>query len=100
MPMPWEDPLPSRLGTERQRFPPKVRSGTSEVTTSRSVPNPRASILNLLEPDTLSFDSTDSLRAQLCQVNRRLDEVQMEFVKSKKKIRESPKGGSPFTPKI
>ncbi|RRT81363.1 hypothetical protein B296_00005203 [Ensete ventricosum] len=42
----------------------------------------------------------DSLRAQLRQVNPRLDEVQKEFVKSNEELRESSKGGSPFAPEI
>ncbi|RZS23176.1 hypothetical protein BHM03_00056045 [Ensete ventricosum] len=50
--------------------------------------------------DTLSSDSTDSLREQVCQVHQRLDEVQKEVLKSKGEIRESSKGGSPFTPEI
>ncbi|RWV85912.1 hypothetical protein GW17_00052251 [Ensete ventricosum] len=50
--------------------------------------------------DTLSFDSADSLREQVCQVHQRLDEVQKEVLKSKGEFGESSKGGSPFTPEI
>ncbi|RWW27915.1 hypothetical protein GW17_00007623 [Ensete ventricosum] len=49
---------------------------------------------------TLSSDSADSLMAQLRQVNRRLDEVQKEFVKSKEALGESSMGGSPFALEI
>ncbi|RWW48451.1 hypothetical protein BHE74_00045472 [Ensete ventricosum] len=49
---------------------------------------------------TLSSDSADSLREQVCQVHQWLDEVQMEVLKSKGEIGESSKGGSPFTPEI
>ncbi|RZR98585.1 hypothetical protein BHM03_00027972 [Ensete ventricosum] len=50
--------------------------------------------------DTLSFESANSLREQVRQVHQRLDEVQKEALKSKGEIRESLKGGSPFTPEI
>ncbi|RZR83919.1 hypothetical protein BHM03_00010646 [Ensete ventricosum] len=52
------------------------------------------------ELDVISSDSTDSVREQLHQVNQWLDEVQREFVKSKEKIDENSKGGSPFIPKM
>ncbi|RZS15092.1 hypothetical protein BHM03_00046882, partial [Ensete ventricosum] len=51
------------------------------------------------ELDTLSSDSTDSLRAQLQRVNKRLDEVQ-KVMKSKEEAGESSKRGSPFAPEI
>ncbi|RRT34077.1 hypothetical protein B296_00050233 [Ensete ventricosum] len=50
--------------------------------------------------DTLSSDTVDSLREQVCQVHQRLDEVQKEVLKSRGEIGESSKGGSPFTPEI
>ncbi|RZS27137.1 hypothetical protein BHM03_00060566 [Ensete ventricosum] len=50
--------------------------------------------------DTLSSDSTDSLREQVHQVHQRLDEVQKKVLKSKEEFGESSKGGSPFTPEI
>ncbi|RZS02079.1 hypothetical protein BHM03_00032047 [Ensete ventricosum] len=50
--------------------------------------------------DTLSSDTTDSLREQVCQVHQPLDEVQKEVLKSRGEIGESSKGGSPFTPEI
>ncbi|RZS20052.1 hypothetical protein BHM03_00052551 [Ensete ventricosum] len=33
-------------------------------------------------------------------MNRRLDEVQKEFIKTKEELEESSKGGSPFAPDI
>ncbi|RWV88106.1 hypothetical protein GW17_00049833 [Ensete ventricosum] len=51
-------------------------------------------------PDTLSSDSTDSLRAQLCLVNQRIDDVQKEVIRSKDDLRESSTDGSPFIPEI
>ncbi|RRT50665.1 hypothetical protein B296_00018672 [Ensete ventricosum] len=50
--------------------------------------------------DSLSSDTIDSLREQVCQVHSRLDEIQKEVLKSRGEIRESSKGGSPFTPEI
>ncbi|RWV76912.1 hypothetical protein GW17_00062336, partial [Ensete ventricosum] len=52
------------------------------------------------EPDVVSLDSTNSVREQLRQVNRRLDEVQRDFVRSKEEVGETTKGGSPFAPEI
>ncbi|RRT54067.1 hypothetical protein B296_00034218 [Ensete ventricosum] len=50
--------------------------------------------------DTLSSDIVDSLREQVRQVHKRLDEVQKEVLKSRGEIGESSKGDSPFTPEI
>ncbi|RWW40598.1 hypothetical protein BHE74_00053975 [Ensete ventricosum] len=50
--------------------------------------------------DSLSSDTTDSLREQVRQVHQRLDEVQKEVLKSREDIEESSKGGSPFTLEI
>ncbi|RRT38181.1 hypothetical protein B296_00039244 [Ensete ventricosum] len=50
--------------------------------------------------NTLSSDSADSLREQVCQVHQWLDEVQKEVFKSKGEIGESSKGGSLFTLEI
>ncbi|KAJ8478746.1 hypothetical protein OPV22_022473 [Ensete ventricosum] len=53
-----------------------------------------------LDLDTLSTDSTDSLREQVRRVHQRLDEVQKEVLRSREEAGESSKGGSPFTPEI
>ncbi|RRT60460.1 hypothetical protein B296_00027152 [Ensete ventricosum] len=50
--------------------------------------------------DTLSSDTVDSLREQVRRFHQRLDEVQKEVLKSRGKVRESSKDGSPFTPEI
>ncbi|RWV84260.1 hypothetical protein GW17_00054034 [Ensete ventricosum] len=60
----------------------------------------RSSTPPTIESDTLSSYSTDSLRVQLRQVNQRLDEVQKEFIKSKKELEGSSKGGSAFALEI
>ncbi|RRT59144.1 hypothetical protein B296_00022130 [Ensete ventricosum] len=59
--------------------------------------NPAQTELNL---DTLSTDTTDSLREEVRRVHQRLDEVQKEVLKSREKVGDSSKGGSPFTPDI
>ncbi|RWW82724.1 hypothetical protein BHE74_00008795 [Ensete ventricosum] len=48
----------------------------------------------------LSSDSTDLLRAHVWRVNKRLDEVQKEVMKSKEEAGESSKRGSPFAPEV
>ncbi|RZR83081.1 hypothetical protein BHM03_00009619, partial [Ensete ventricosum] len=50
--------------------------------------------------DSLSSDTTDSLREQVRQVHQKLDDVQKEVLKLRGEIGESSKGGSPFTPEI
>ncbi|RWW67870.1 hypothetical protein BHE74_00024662, partial [Ensete ventricosum] len=65
-----------------------------------SRPHPSAKLRTFLGSQTLSSDSTDSLKAQLCQVNRRLDVVQKEFTESMEELGKSSMGGSPFTPEV
>ncbi|RZS18742.1 hypothetical protein BHM03_00051060 [Ensete ventricosum] len=57
--------------------------------------NPAPTELNL---DTLSTDTTDSLREQVRRVHQRLDEVQKEVLKSREEVGKSSKGGSPLIP--
>ncbi|RWW02640.1 hypothetical protein GW17_00034258 [Ensete ventricosum] len=71
------------------------RLGTLSTVVRGSASRPRGSTLTLLEPNTLSSESANSLRVQLCQVNQRLNEVQKEIIKSKEELGESSKGGSP-----
>ncbi|RWW51404.1 hypothetical protein BHE74_00042260 [Ensete ventricosum] len=78
----------------------EVRPASPTPTPARSQSrsyNPAPTELNL---DTLSTDSTDSLREQVRRVHQRLDEVQKEVLRSREEIGESSKGGSPFTPEI
>ncbi|RRT42201.1 hypothetical protein B296_00037742, partial [Ensete ventricosum] len=72
----------------------------SSITATWSVSRSRGSTPTALELDTLSSDLANSLRAQLRQVNQRLDEIHKEFVKSTEELRENSKGGSPFAPEI
>ncbi|RZS04447.1 hypothetical protein BHM03_00034783 [Ensete ventricosum] len=85
--------------------PPQPR--VAEVCLASSTPTPARSQSRSYNPapteldlDTLSTDSTDSLREQVRRVHQRLDEVQKEVLKSREEIGESSKGGSPFTPEI
>ncbi|RWW83400.1 hypothetical protein BHE74_00008094 [Ensete ventricosum] len=66
--------------------------------TGRQAPTASTSIHSLPDPDTLSFDSLDSLRAQLRLMNQYIDKIQKEFIKSKEELGESSMGGSPFVP--
>ncbi|RZS02565.1 hypothetical protein BHM03_00032631, partial [Ensete ventricosum] len=75
---------------------PASPTPTSARSQSRSY-NPAPTELNL---DTLSTDSTNSLREQVRRVHQRLNEVQKEVLRSREEIGESSKGGSPFTPEI
>ncbi|RZS21522.1 hypothetical protein BHM03_00054174, partial [Ensete ventricosum] len=78
----------------------EVRPASPTPTPARSQSrsyNPAPTELDL---DTLSTDSTDSLREQVRRVHQRLDEVQKEVFRSREEIGESSKGGSPFTPEI
>ncbi|RWW38764.1 hypothetical protein BHE74_00055974, partial [Ensete ventricosum] len=50
--------------------------------------------------DTLSSDTADCQREQVCQVHQRFDEVQKDVLKSRGEIGESSKGSSSFTPEI
>ncbi|RRT33984.1 hypothetical protein B296_00053569, partial [Ensete ventricosum] len=83
--------------------PPRV----AEVLPASSTPTPARSQSRSYNPaptelhlDTLSTDSTDSLRGQVRRVHQRLDEVQKEVLRSREETGESSKGGSPFTPEI
>ncbi|RWW77656.1 hypothetical protein BHE74_00014167 [Ensete ventricosum] len=75
---------------------PASPTPTPAQSQSRSY-NPAPTELDL---DTLSTDTTDSLREQVRRVHQRLDEVQKEVLKSREEVEESSKGGSPFTPEI
>ncbi|RZR73456.1 hypothetical protein BHM03_00024573 [Ensete ventricosum] len=68
-------------------------------TTKQPEPAPSASAHNFPDPDTLSSDSTGSLREQLCLVNHRLDDVQ-RTLRMKDEHAEGPLRASPFVQKI
>ncbi|KAJ8464737.1 hypothetical protein OPV22_027289 [Ensete ventricosum] len=83
--------------------PPRV----AEVLPASPTPTPTRSQSRSYNPaptepdlDTLSTDSTDSLREQVRRVHQRLDEVQKEVLRSKEETGESSKGGTQFTPEI
>ncbi|RRT84546.1 hypothetical protein B296_00004071 [Ensete ventricosum] len=63
------------------------------------MPTPNASVCSLSDLDTLSSDSTDSLREQLRLVNQRIDDVR-KTLRTKDERGESPLCGSPFIQEI
>ncbi|RZS06680.1 hypothetical protein BHM03_00037382 [Ensete ventricosum] len=65
----------------------------------RPEPSPNASAHSFLDPDTLSSDSTDSLREQLHLVNQRIDDVR-RTLRMKDERGEGPLRGSPFIQEI
>ncbi|RZR75586.1 hypothetical protein BHM03_00062825 [Ensete ventricosum] len=87
-------------GEAPQRRTTEVHPDSSTAVPVRSRCHSRDSAQASPDFDTLSSDSTDSLREQVRQVHQQLDEVQKEVLKSKEEFEESLKGGSPFTPEI
>ncbi|RZR84189.1 hypothetical protein BHM03_00010955 [Ensete ventricosum] len=93
-----------------QGGPPEVEPPQRQVAEARAAsltPAPARSQSHSYDPiqtkpdlDALSSDTADSLREQVRRVHQRLDEVQKEVLKSRGEVRESSKGGSPFTPEI
>ncbi|CAD5185007.1 unnamed protein product [Musa acuminata subsp. malaccensis] len=75
---------------------PRFASGPVTPTWGQVAANPRGHP----EPEALSSDSMDSLRAQLRFVNQRLDEVQKEVRRSKGDFGEDAHQGSLFSPEI
>ncbi|RRT70899.1 hypothetical protein B296_00006318 [Ensete ventricosum] len=71
----------------------------SSDATKRSKPAPSASACSFLHLDTLSSNSTGSLREQLCLVNHRIDDVR-RTLRTKDEHAEGPLRGSPFVQKI
>ncbi|RWW16253.1 hypothetical protein GW17_00019874 [Ensete ventricosum] len=101
-----------RLFNDPRLTPPPPNPGTPVVTPEafqgltnqvqaivRLTPTPNASVCSLPNPDTLSSDSTDSLRAQLRLVNQRIDDVH-KTLRTKDEHGESNLCGSPFIQEI
>ncbi|RZS20756.1 hypothetical protein BHM03_00053313 [Ensete ventricosum] len=65
----------------------------------RSELAPSALAHSFSDPDTLSSDSTDSLREQLCLVNQRIEDVR-RTLRTKDERVEGPLCGSPFVQEI
>ncbi|RWW14425.1 hypothetical protein GW17_00021808 [Ensete ventricosum] len=101
--LPAEKPADRGPGNQQGQRPTQDRTcksteGPLRNIVDRPAPTANTPTHSLPELDTLSSDSIDSLRAQLCLMNRRLDEVQKEFVKSKEELEESSTARSPFVP--
>ncbi|RRT56837.1 hypothetical protein B296_00033443 [Ensete ventricosum] len=89
--------------TAHQSAPPTAPPQTeSPIAPNRRTPPEVEPLQHQTEPDfdTLSSDTIDSLREQVCRVHQRLDKVQKEVLKSRGEVGESSKGDSPFTPEI
>ncbi|RRT47532.1 hypothetical protein B296_00021609 [Ensete ventricosum] len=97
---PQEGTMPVRPGPMTQDPPLETQSEAPLAVPGKSTTHHLEVEHTPWESNTLSSDSTNSLKAQLHQVNRRLDDVQKEFTKSKEEMGESSKGGSLFTPEI
>ncbi|RRT60049.1 hypothetical protein B296_00045236 [Ensete ventricosum] len=78
---------------------PKSDRAPSSDAIRRPISTPSALAHSLPYPDTLSLDSTDSLRAQLRLVNQRIDDVH-KTIRMKDNRGKSPLYGSPFIQKI
>ncbi|RWW42361.1 hypothetical protein BHE74_00052120 [Ensete ventricosum] len=77
--------------------PTEEQSGDPRPMAECSAAGSRRTNLSYPESDTLSFDSAHSFRDQLRSINRRLDEVQREFIKSKSSGRRDSARPKPFT---
>ncbi|RZS07660.1 hypothetical protein BHM03_00038531 [Ensete ventricosum] len=100
-----ESPVAPNRETPLEAKPPQRQ--VAEAHAASPTPAPARSQSHSCDPvqtgpdfDTLSSDTADSLREQICQVHQPLDEVQKEVLKSRGEIGESSKGDSPFTPEI
>ncbi|RWW65856.1 hypothetical protein BHE74_00026807 [Ensete ventricosum] len=100
-----ESPVAPNRGAPLETEPPQRQ--VVEARVASPTPTPARSQSRSCDPvqtgpdfDSLSSDTTDSLREQIRQVHQRLDKVQKDVLKSRGEIGESSKGGSPFTPEI
>ncbi|RRT32973.1 hypothetical protein B296_00045773 [Ensete ventricosum] len=100
-----ESPVAPNRETLLEAEPPQCQ--VAEAKAASPTPAPARSQSCSCDPvqtgpdfDTLSSDTADSLREQVCQVHQRLDEVQKDVVKSRREIGESYKDSSSFTPEI
>ncbi|RZR99670.1 hypothetical protein BHM03_00029263, partial [Ensete ventricosum] len=93
---PTAPPQTESLMAPDRGIPPDIEAPQPRVAKARSAsptPTPAQSQSRSYNPaqtkldlDTLSSDTTDSLREQVCRVHQRLDEVQKEFLKSREEV--------------
>ncbi|RWV89272.1 hypothetical protein GW17_00048580 [Ensete ventricosum] len=81
------------------RFPPESDQALLGDAARCPTPTPSALVCSFSDPNTLSSDSADSLRAQLRLVNQRIDNVH-KTIRMKDERGESPLCGSPFIQEI
>ncbi|RWW42648.1 hypothetical protein BHE74_00051781 [Ensete ventricosum] len=94
-----EPPLTTRSADNPPHFSPKSDQAPLGDKTKQPEPTPSASAPNFLDPDTLSSDSTSSLREQLRLVNQRIDDVR-RTLRTKDEHAEGPLRGSPLVQEI
>ncbi|RWV83162.1 hypothetical protein GW17_00055272 [Ensete ventricosum] len=70
-----EQPPATQLVDDLPRFPLEFDHAPSGDAARRPTPTPSTSVHSLPDLDTLSSDSTDSLRAQLRLMNQKIDDV-------------------------
>ncbi|RZR95809.1 hypothetical protein BHM03_00024694, partial [Ensete ventricosum] len=92
-------PLVTRSVDDLPHFPPESDQALLGNAARRPTPTPSVSVHSLLDLDTLSSDSSDSLRAQLRLVNQRINDVH-KTIRTKDERGESPLCGSPFVQEI
>ncbi|RWW23900.1 hypothetical protein GW17_00011834 [Ensete ventricosum] len=89
----------TRSADDLPHFPLESDRAPLGIAAKRLMPTPSASVRSLPDPDTLSSDSTDSLREQLHLVNQRIDNVR-KTLKTNDERGESPLRVSPFIQEI
>ncbi|RWW57855.1 hypothetical protein BHE74_00035325 [Ensete ventricosum] len=96
---PEGQPPVTQLADDQHRFPSEFDHAPSGNAVRSPTSTPNASIHSLLDPDTLSSDSTDSLRSQLYLLNQWIDDVH-KTIRMKNEYGESHLCGSPFIQEI
>ncbi|RZS00899.1 hypothetical protein BHM03_00030685 [Ensete ventricosum] len=99
MSLPKEQPLAVQPPNDVPRPQLELDHAPLGDATRRPTSTPRASVRSVLDPDTLSSNSTNSLKAHLHLVNQIIDDVQ-KVIRMKDEYWESSLSSSPFIPKI
>ncbi|RWW56160.1 hypothetical protein BHE74_00037144 [Ensete ventricosum] len=94
-----EQPSTTRSADNLPYFSPESDQAPSDDAAKVPEPAPSASAHSFSDPDTLSSDSTSSLREQLRLVNQRIDDV-CRILRTKDKRAKGPLRGSPFVQEI
>ncbi|RRT45130.1 hypothetical protein B296_00050491 [Ensete ventricosum] len=92
-------PRPHTRATLPQNEQPSTTRSANNLPHFSPESDPSASAHSFSDPDTLSSDSTSSLREQLRLVNQRIDDV-CRILRTKDKCAKGPLRGSPFVQEI